>query len=43
MEGDTPFLEALLGTWQASQVPQAATIAAGATPPRPNATLEFRW
>lgn len=43
VEGDTPFLEALLRTWQAARLPQAATIAAGAQPPKPNATVEFRW
>lgn len=43
VDGDAAFLEALLSTWQAAQVPQAETMAAGAQPPRPNATVEFRW
>lgn len=43
VDGDAPFLEALLDTWRAAQVPQAETMAAGAQPPRPNATVEFRW
>ena len=43
VEGNTPFLEALLRTWQAALLPQAATLAAGAQPPKPNATVEFRW
>jgi hypothetical protein len=43
VEGDQPFLAALLRTWEAAQLPQAATIAAGANPPKPSGTIEFRW
>ncbi len=43
VEGDLPFVEALLHTWQAAQLPQAATMAAGANPPKPSGTVEFRW
>ena len=43
VEGDQGFLEALLKTWQAAQLPQASTIAAGANPPKPSGTVEFRW
>jgi hypothetical protein len=43
VEGDFPFLTALLQTWEAAQLPQAATIAAGANPPKPSGTVEFRW
>jgi hypothetical protein len=43
VEGDNPFLAALLQTWEAAQLPQAATIAAGANPPKPSGTVEFRW
>jgi hypothetical protein len=43
VEGDQAFLEALLQTWKAAQLPQASTMAAGATPPRPSSTVEFRW
>jgi hypothetical protein len=43
VEGDSAFVEALLKTWQAAQLPQAATLAAGASPPSPSATMEFRW
>jgi hypothetical protein len=43
VEGDQPFLTALLQTWEAAQLPQASTIAAGANPPKPSATVEFRW
>jgi hypothetical protein len=43
VEGDQPFLAALLQTWEAAQLPQASTIAAGANPPRPSGTVEFRW
>jgi hypothetical protein len=43
VEGDQGFLEALLKTWQAAQLPQASTIAAGANPPKPTGTVEFRW
>ncbi len=43
VEGDTAFIEALLNTWQAAQLPQAATMAAGANPPKPSGTVEFRW
>ena len=43
VEGDTPFLEALLRTWEAAQMPQASTLAAGANPPKPSGTVEFRW
>ncbi len=43
VEGDAPFLDALLDTWRSSQLPQAATMAAGARPPQPSATVEFRW
>ena len=43
VEGDLPFLQALLQTWQTAKLPQAATLAAGANPPKPSATVEFRW
>lgn len=43
VEGDLPFLGALLQTWEAAQLPQASTIAAGANPPKPSGTVEFRW
>jgi hypothetical protein len=43
VEGDGPFLEALLRTWQTAQLPQAAALAAGARPPKPTVTVEFRW
>jgi hypothetical protein len=43
VEGDNPFLTALLQTWEAAQLPQASTIAAGANPPKPSGTVEFRW
>ena len=43
VEGDGEFLSALLQTWQAARIPQASTIAAGATPPKPSGTVEFRW
>ena len=43
VEGDLPFLTALLQTWETSQLPQASTIAAGANPPKPSGTVEFRW
>ena len=43
VEGDNPFLAALLQTWENSQLPQASTIAAGANPPKPSGTVEFRW
>ena len=43
VESDPPFLAALLQTWQAAQLPQASTIAAGANPPKPSGTVEFRW
>jgi len=43
VEGDNPFLAALLQTWETAQLPQAATIAAGANPPKPSGTVEFRW
>ena len=43
VEGDTAFMEALLRTWEAAKLPQAATIAAGATPPKPSGVTEFRW
>jgi len=43
VEGDGAFIEALLQTWEAAQLPQAATIAAGANPPKPSGTVEFRW
>jgi hypothetical protein len=43
VEGDQGFLEALLKTWEAAQLPQASTIAAGANPPKPSGTVEFRW
>ena len=43
VEGDQGFLEALLKTWQAAQLPQASTMAAGANPPKPSGTVEFRW
>lgn len=43
VEGDQPFLLALLQTWEAAQLPQASTIAAGANPPKPSGTVEFRW
>jgi hypothetical protein len=43
VEGDQPFLIALLQTWEAAQLPQASTLAAGANPPKPSGTVEFRW
>jgi hypothetical protein len=43
VEGDNPFLEALLRTWEAALMPQASTLAAGANPPKPSGTVEFRW
>ena len=43
VEGDQPFLMALLSTWEAAQLPQASTLAAGANPPKPSGTVEFRW
>jgi hypothetical protein len=43
VEGDQPFLDALVKTWEAAQLPQASTIAAGANPPKPSGTVEFRW
>ena len=43
VEGDTAFLDALRETWDAAQMPQAATLAAGANPPKPSGTVEFRW
>jgi hypothetical protein len=43
VEGDQPFLAALLSTWEAAQLPQASTLAAGANPPKPSGTVEFRW
>ena len=43
VEGDHGFLEALIKTWEAAQLPQASTIAAGANPPKPSGTVEFRW
>ena len=43
VEGDQPFLVALLQTWEAAQIPQASTLAAGANPPKPSGTVEFRW
>ncbi len=43
VEGDNAFLDALLKTWLAAQLPQAATMAAGANPPKPSGTVEFRW
>ena len=43
VEGDQPFLTALLQTWEAAQLPRASTIAAGANPPKPSGTVEFRW
>jgi hypothetical protein len=43
VEGDLPFLTALLQTWENAQLPQASTIAAGANPPKPSGTVEFRW
>jgi hypothetical protein len=43
VEGDQPFLSALLQTWEAAQMPQASTLAAGANPPGPSGTVEFRW
>ena len=43
VEGDNPFLTALMQTWEAAQMPQASTIAAGANPPKPSGTVEFRW
>jgi hypothetical protein len=43
VEGDQAFLAALLQTWEAAQLPQASTIAAGANPPKPSGTVEFRW
>ena len=43
VDGDQPFLTALLQTWEAAQLPQASTLAAGANPPKPSGTVEFRW
>jgi hypothetical protein len=43
VEGDHPFIQALLQTWEAAQLPQASTLAAGANPPKPSGTVEFRW
>ena len=43
VEGDHPFVDALLRTWEAAQMPQASTIAAGANPPKPSGPVEFRW
>lgn len=43
VEGDVPFLTAMIQTWEAAQLPQASTIAAGANPPKPSGTVEFRW
>lgn len=43
IEGDLPFLGALLQTWEAAQMPQASSLAAGANPPKPSGTVEFRW
>src|SRR5690348_10846438 len=43
VEGDLLFLTALVQTWEAAQLPQASTIAAGANPPKPSGTVEFRW
>src|ERR1051325_1695836 len=43
VEGDQQFLAALLQTWETAQLPQASTIAAGANPPKPSGTVEFRW
>jgi hypothetical protein len=43
VEGDHGFLDALVKTWEAAQLPQASTIAAGANPPKPSGTVEFRW
>ena len=43
VEGDQAFLTALIQTWEAAQLPQASTIAAGANPPKPSGTVEFRW
>ena len=43
VEGDHAFLQALLQTWEAAQLPQASTLAAGANPPKPSGTVEFRW
>lgn len=43
VDNDEAFLEALVHTWDAAQLPQAATLAAGANPPKPSGTVEFRW
>jgi hypothetical protein len=43
VEGDHLFLVALLETWEAAQLPQASTLAAGANPTKPSGTVEFRW
>jgi hypothetical protein len=43
VEGDQRFLNALLQTWVAAQMPQASSMAAGANPPKPSGTVEFRW
>lgn len=43
VEGDQPFINALLQTWEAAQLPQASTMSAGANPPKPSGTVEFRW
>ena len=43
VEGDQGFLDALVKTWEAAQLPQASTMAAGANLPKPSGTVEFRW
>lgn len=43
VDDDDAFLDALQHTWEAAQVPQAATMTAGARPPQPSTTVEFRW
>jgi len=43
VDNDEAFLQALVHTWGAAQMPQAATLAAGANPPKPSGTVEFRW
>jgi hypothetical protein len=43
VDGDTEFVEAVRKTWEAAQIPQASTLAAGANPPKPSGTVEFRW
>ena len=43
VENDEAFLDALITTWSAAQLPQASSLTAGANPPKPSATVQFRW